>query len=890
MARIYKQDEYNVKFTPSKISGKFTPETPYDPSRQILQDNQQHQKDFATIRTGLQRQNAVNNQVLNAERAKANAGFATVKGLLSMTQSGIKLAGAIEDAKLEKQKYEDAQAFLAPGMGASVFKNPDPPELPRLEAAAEQSVNSDLISFSQVQGTQKAIPDDPVAVEDIVAPQADAASARAVTKVDAHTGASRLYPKLTEYMDRNDVQIRLPDGRIITPSQARTEDDIAAVADVALSEISKGLGVDQMDPDTLMTVFLGAAKGAYSNVVAATWSARSAIAKEERVASQRVLLQQRIQDGSMSQQQIMDSLYQGLWTTNNYTTAAKVTEAAVKMHADALFSREDVNGLIALSQSYKVRNADGTYNKGTKFADIPEGDYIMQKIDDLQRNASTRSKQALSQLTDDYYRQLINTPDQADRATLTQQFKPQFEAIQGGAKVYQTLARDLSSTKSSADQLVFEGILEDQIRDGLIGSPETVDRLEAQGQISPEGADRLNEIFNENGKPLETEQEDRIEARIDGIMQDFRTATGLSKDKVTGEISISTSSLFANAANAAAVTEGLEFGLLATAREAFRQAEGSTNQRMIKAVEAMRAYYQDNVLDPNGAYHIPRNLLPGEKPPGTQTDWRAVEASKNTTRDRLNKLARQTGLLMMPYGGAGLDSRNPVQFHGDINNDGSFNVDPQTLRGNFNMRRGDQLFTPDTAAAYRQHYLDTGALPDAFVRVAQQLQINPKVLFNHQLRSHGLDEVVDIPTFQPVSATGGDFTSAREGMQYLISRNVPIRGAAFLAGNIQQESSFIGQRPYWVLDDGAGRNGGLVSWNRGRLARAEAALGRPLSLVSNKEQLDYMLKELETSYPQAHAIFMNEHATDRQLMRASMIYWGYGEEGARFQYAQELLN
>ena len=51
----------------------------------------------------------------------------------------------------------------------------------------------------------------------------------------------------------------------------------------------------------------------------------------------------------------------------------------------------------------------------------------------------------------------------------------------------------------------------------------------------------------------------------------------------------------------------------------------------------------------------------------------------------------------------------------------------------------------------------------------------------------------------------------------LMRRGLPARGAAWLSGNIQAESAWMGQRKQWVLDDGAGRNGGILSWNRGRL-------------------------------------------------------------------------
>ena len=53
-----------------------------------------------------------------------------------------------------------------------------------------------------------------------------------------------------------------------------------------------------------------------------------------------------------------------------------------------------------------------------------------------------------------------------------------------------------------------------------------------------------------------------------------------------------------------------------------------------------------------------------------------------------------------------------------------------------------------------------------------------------------------------------------------------------------------------------------------------------------------MIHELSTVpyYRKAYEIFMNPWSSDRDLKRASIIFWGYGDEGARYQYAQDTFN
>ena len=49
-----------------------------------------------------------------------------------------------------------------------------------------------------------------------------------------------------------------------------------------------------------------------------------------------------------------------------------------------------------------------------------------------------------------------------------------------------------------------------------------------------------------------------------------------------------------------------------------------------------------------------------------------------------------------------------------------------------------------------------------------------------------------------------------------------------------------------------------------------------------------MVQEMRTSYPDAYEIFTNPRSSERQLRRASYRYWGYGVEGNRYGYAQQV--
>ena len=102
----------------------------------------------------------------------------------------------------------------------------------------------------------------------------------------------------------------------------------------------------------------------------------------------------------------------------------------------------------------------------------------------------------------------------------------------------------------------------------------------------------------------------------------------------------------------------------------------------------------------------------------------------------------------------------------------------------------------------------------------------------------GLDEVIDdasagsAPSGGNVSGidfsgVGENPTTLNEGAKLLMKKGFPAKGAAYIAGNIQQESGWNAQRPPWVLNDGAGTNKGLISWNRSRITAGEKFLGKP---------------------------------------------------------------
>lgn len=132
----------------------------------------------------------------------------------------------------------------------------------------------------------------------------------------------------------------------------------------------------------------------------------------------------------------------------------------------------------------------------------------------------------------------------------------------------------------------------------------------------------------------------------------------------------------------------------------------------------------------------------------------------------------------------------------------------------------------------------------------------------------------------------GNATEMIGGARLFMDLGFPPLAAAILAGNVQQESGWKGQRTPWVLNDGAGTNKGLISWNRTRITNAERFLGKPLETASNAEQVKWIKEELK-QYGLLDE-FMNPNRTESQLKEDAYKYIGWGDVGDRWKYSSQI--
>ena len=216
---------------------------------------------------------------------------------------------------------------------------------------------------------------------------------------------------------------------------------------------------------------------------------------------------------------------------------------------------------------------------------------------------------------------------------------------------------------------------------------------------------------------------------------------------------------------------------------------------------------------------------------------------------------------------------------------------PMDVQARYNQTTNyDQLIAPAQFTQIYAQAVEQGSIPSGMARWAQQLGLTEKQLFERELKAHGKEPI-------EYKVPEGEMTPVQGARYLMTTHDVPGRGAAWLSGNIKQESSWIANRTAW--NDVGAPAGGLVSWRAERLAAIESFYGRKIENITTKEQLDYMIVELRSgAYPTAERVFLDTtNPTERDLILASKEFWNWDDRpgpndatGQRFEFAEQIEN
>ena len=558
------------------------------------------------------------------------------------------------------------------------------------------------------------------------------------------------------------------------------------------------------------------------------------------------------------------------WTTGGFASRGKANEAVLGQMLQSLIDKGDVDGIRALAGVQKIPGQKGT-ELGSSYARL-----FAEAEAKAERKAEILVENSKQDIQAGMFERLAGAQTDEQRSTIIEESAVQLEQI-GDYEAARAL-------RQQRDELTIAGnnqFVAAELSEGIASyetTPQMVNEAVQKGNITPQQGqqllgqiqqrDGLGSPDNPIGKDFANDWGDRFET---SFLQDV----GYRRDPNGNLLPIGDTYL----------DEGVAGLIVGQAKRDINIIINSILQRnpnlandplKLQQVltEQLNDWWKANVLAENGKFYVEKNDL-----------------GSVTNIDNLEGLVQDPVRFTTPLGNTSIIS--PQNYTNRTNTLGWTSQN----RNEFNPVRGDKVFGLPTLNLLVEE-MKNGEVNPILQTTADALGMTPLALLNQQMYSNGMQPLsqASIQNTQNSTKLPNDITTPVGGAQALMSLGLPTRGAAWLSGNIQQESSWDGQRSWGeVMNDGSDRNGGLVSWmndaqrNHFRLTRIEEHLGKPIDKANDVEQLQAMLWEMKTYYPEAYRIFFNPNATDRQLIRASKLYWGYGHQGSRYQIAQETL-
>ena len=837
MAKKYNQQSYTGSYSGSAQSMGFNPVKVVDETKKYQQRTKELNQPLEAEAKHLQRSYAVQTAQLSANKAKSDASFKAFQGLLSLTSSGLKFADQMakqNELAALKAEEEAKKAAIEQEQSSFLFGEG---ETPRLDSAVDREAQQTAVA-STIGGEASNLTDDPQLQEDIIAPTANAEAARGVTRISTYEAAARVGTDLNDFLI-SDAVVTLPDGRTIKARDAVTSPEIAAVAAAGIQQLTRGYGLESMDPQVVRETYLGSAKAAYQNAIAARSGQTREIAQDARTSVHLNAATTAVQTGA-PMQQAYENLFNGIRSSNPTLTNTEINKQ-VRDHLINTARGMGLEGVAVLENLKGVQQRPGV--KGTELGAGPYAADIDRAIRQARSNVvsdySTSKGLAAIELENaqrQYNIDILNASTEEERMAINAQYESELaEAARAGVPG------------------AYEQLMSAQSKD---------DRYD------PLGMGRLMDMVS-SGQPISREH---VQQQIDSGV--ITAEQGAQVIKAAG------SNLIEPAA-----------AQLKSYQTPWRQQAAAKIRKELKFTddpEASALYADDTLRALNR--HMSRWVAENPDADATQINAEAERATDAILASRLQENAEGKPEYVFPPEAPAQPFTSPVTGR-PARNLQHFTTTRLRAMGSSDLDiYNDNLLTEDE---YRQAVtaLQTGGAQSARVKaVAAAAGTTPRNLLYAQSVGKGIDlDAVLREQQTPETESRSQPTTIQQGAQYLHhTLGFSARGAAYLSANIMQESSWNGMRSWGqVLNDGTSRNGGLVSWaswsnDPARLGWVEARLGKPIEQATHTEQLQVMHDEMKQNYPGAYRVFNNPNATDAQLRRASYQYWGYGEEGNRF--------
>ena len=517
---------------------------------------------------------AYNQAVSDAEmrKAKVEQGFkdadaAAFKGLLSLTQTGLSTYQKMQKQKEidDKRKAEEqaAMGLISNAAGGAVVVDQSTGETLDDNPAQTQQTIDTLASNDQAvsdmaTANENAVIDiaggDEMKAEELRAPMADETAARRIGQQDVHTASIRIRGDLEDFMSSQDMKVRLADGRVISPSEAKTRGELTEVLMAGVQYFSQEYGMTSGDAAAVAKTYIPAVKNAISGIQATRGPQITAAQQNGRIESYRETAATQLAAGGETGD-VWSQMSSDYYASGKYAgDRTRANDAAMKDLLEILVANGDVDAIRDLAKSPKFIQANG---KPGPLLETTYGPEIQKAIKDARR--SNQSDYTMDQ--NDAKIELAGAKATFDEAILTASTP---EEITAAHEAYEASLAGMNTPEANAALITQRGIsnnynptaygeMLDQITTGDPVTASQVQEMMETGIIQPTQAqDLIRRIGKTDAeqmaaalKPYKDEVSGLIDAGISSVITQsdnplkgvLQNAQGSVKDVIKTQMS-----------------------------------------------------------------------------------------------------------------------------------------------------------------------------------------------------------------------------------------------------------------------------------------------------------------------------------------------------------------
>jgi len=356
LERQQQADTLNLNAQQKAISSKQTLDQKVELG-ELKQDQLYEKSVFDLKKSWVTLQDNLKLSEIKAQHTVEATNLKTINSIIQLSTSFAKSYLSYSEQMGEVREQEAAVKLFFDGGSASVFK----------EAANVENSNTTKESITAEANIEAA--DGDISVQNSLNNENSKARTERIFNKKSAFEFARDFPALyRDEWQNSELKIELEDGRVISPQDAQTAEDVNAVGLAIASELATRYGLKDLDAEVVYRVVLPKVNEARSQVDTAITADVLKANVENAVAVEVENALKQMESKEYDMQEVFDGLYKGIFISGKHRgDKGAITNEVVQELVKALEATQDLDGLEKLSEVLKVPG-----NKGTALGKIGE--------------------------------------------------------------------------------------------------------------------------------------------------------------------------------------------------------------------------------------------------------------------------------------------------------------------------------------------------------------------------------------------------------------------------------------------------------------------------------------------------------------------------------------